>query len=93
MSYPKLTAALIASALAIAPGIAQARTHHHHHHRHHHHHHVRNYGLPYQVSFMHNYGPGLRPGTFAYYDGPSTNFCAQGAATYIGQNHRKHPCF
>jgi hypothetical protein len=93
MTYPKLTAALIASALAIAPGIAQARTHHHHHHRHHHHHHVRNYGLPYQVSFMHNYGPGLRPGTFAYYDGPSTNFCAQGAATYIGQNHRKHPCF
>jgi hypothetical protein len=93
MSYPKLTAALIASALAIAPGVAQARTHHHHHHRHHHHHHVRNYGLPYQVSFMHNYGPGLRPGTFAYYDGPSTNFCAQGAATYIGQNHRKHPCF
>jgi hypothetical protein len=41
---------------------------------------------------MHNYGPG-RPGTFAYYDGPSTNYCAQGAATYIGQNHRKHPCF
>jgi hypothetical protein len=93
MSYPKLTAALIASALAIAPGVAQARTHHHHHHQHHHHHHVRNYGLPYQVSFMHNYGPGLRPGTFAYYDGPSTNYCAQGAATYIGQNHRKHPCF
>jgi hypothetical protein len=93
MTYPKLTAALIVSALAIAPGIAQARIHHHHHRHHHHHHHVRNYGLPYQVSFMHNYGPGLRPGTFAYYDGPSTNSCAQGAATYIGQNHRKHPCF
>jgi hypothetical protein len=93
MTYPKLTAALLVSALASAPGIAQARIHHHHHHRHHHHHHVRNYGLPYQVSFMHNYGPGLRSGTFAYYDGPSTNSCAQGAATYIGQNHRKHPCF
>jgi hypothetical protein len=33
------------------------------------------------------------PGTFAFYDGPSTNACAQGAATYRGQDRRRHPCF
>ena len=35
----------------------------------------------------------LWPGTFAYYDGPATNHCAQGAAAYIGQDRRRHPCF
>ena len=51
------------------------------------------YGLPYPISYMHNYGPGLVPGTFAFYDGPATNFCYQGAAAYIGQDRRRHPCF
>ena len=51
------------------------------------------YGLPYPISYMHNYGPGFTPGTFAYYDGPSTNYCYQGAAAYIGQDRRRHPCF
>ncbi len=50
------------------------------------------YGLPYPVSYNHNYGPGALPGTFAYYDGPSTNFCAQGSAIYRAQGGR-YPCF
>ena len=46
------------SAVALAPSLADAR--HVRHHRHHHH-----WGLPYQISYLHNYGPGLQPGTFA----------------------------
>lgn len=84
MTHLKLPAAILLSALAVAPNLAQARTHHHH---------ARLYGLPYEISYNHNYGPGPLPGTFAYYDGPSTNACAQGAATYLGQDRRKHPCF
>jgi hypothetical protein len=76
-----LSAAAILAVLAIAPSLAQARTHH-----------LRPYGLPYQISYNHNYGPGTLPGTFAYYDGPATVRCAQGAATYLGQDHRRHPC-
>ena len=52
-----------------------------------------NWPLPYQISYLHNYGPGLQPGTFAYYDGPATNHCRQGAAAYIGQDRRRHPCY
>jgi hypothetical protein len=83
MTHPKLAAAVILSALTIAPGLAQARTHHH----------ARLHWLPYDISYNHNYGPGPLPGTFAYYDGPSTNHCAQGSATYIGQDRRRYPCF
>jgi hypothetical protein len=96
MTQLKLIALLTLGALAMPPGLAEARTHHHHHYRHHHHHHhvyVRNFGLPYEISFRHNYGPGLRPGSFAYYDGPSNNYCYQSAASYVGQDHRKYPCF
>jgi len=75
-----LAAAATLSALALAPNLAQARTHHHHR------------WLPYDISYLHNYGPGLAPGTFAYYDGPSTNACAQSAAAYLGQDHRRYPC-
>jgi hypothetical protein len=87
MTHPKLlTAAAILSALVLAPALAphpaQARAHRH----------VRFHGLPYHISFYHNYGPGPLPGTFAYYDGPSTNHCYRGAATYLGQDHRGHPC-
>ena len=78
-----LHSAVFLSAMAVAPDLALARTHHH----------ARIYWLPYEISYSHNYGPGLLPGTFAYYDGPSTNACAQSAATYIGQDRRKHPCF
>ena len=78
-----LLSAAFLSAMVMAPGLAEARTHQH----------ARLYWLPYEISYSHNYGPGRLPGTFAYYDGPSTNFCAQSAATYIGQDRRKHPCF
>jgi hypothetical protein len=84
-----LSAAAIVAALAVPPSLAQARTHRHHHH----HHHAHAYSLPYEISYLHNYGPGLTPGTFAYYDGPATVACAQSAAAYIGQDHRKYPCF
>jgi hypothetical protein len=77
------SAAVILAALAVAPSLAQARSHHH----------VWPYWLPYEISYLHNYGPGPVPGTFAYYDGPSTVACYQGAATYLGQDRRRHACF
>jgi hypothetical protein len=73
------SAAAVLSALAVAPSLAQARAH------------IRVYPLPYAISYNHNYGPGPVPGTFAYYDGPS-NVCAESAATYRGQDRRRHPC-
>jgi hypothetical protein len=80
-----LIGAALVLAAALAPSLADAR-----HNRHH-----RGYygGLPYPISFLHNYGPGLQPGTFAFYDGPSTILCRQGAAAYIGQDGRRHPCY
>ena len=90
MNTSKLVAAaLIVSAASLVPTLSEARTHHHH--RHHTYHVYR--GLPYPISYLHNYGPGPLPGTFAYYDGPSTNHCYQSSATYLGQDHRRHPCF
>ena len=74
------SAAAILSALVAVPSLAQARSH------------LRTY-LPYPISYLHNYGPGLLPGTFAYYDGPSTNACRQSAAAYLGQDRRRHPCY
>ena len=82
--------AVVLSAAALVPGMAEAR----HYHRYH----YSQYGypdyrpLPYAISYLHNYGPGPLPGTFAYYDGPS-NLCYQGSAAYIGQDRRRHPCF
>src|SRR5207237_917780 len=55
-------AAVLLAAATLAPSLADAR-HYRHHHRHH-------WPLPYQISYLHNYGPGSQPGTFAYYDGP-----------------------
>jgi len=88
----KLFATLMISAAFLAPGLADAAdlTAHPRYHRYAHHH---RYGLPYSISYLHNYGPGFVPGTFAYYDGPSTNFCYQSSAAYLGQDHRRHPCF
>jgi hypothetical protein len=80
-----LIATALLATVALAPGLADAR-----HYRHHHRYHSQ---LPYQISYLHNYGPGVEPGTFAYYDGPSTNHCNQGAAGYIGQDRRRHPCY
>jgi hypothetical protein len=81
-SLKLLSATTVLSILAGAPGLAHARTHH-----------VRVQSLPYEISYNHNYGPGALPGSFAYYDGPATNACAQGAATYLGQDRRRYPCF
>ena len=80
MSKLKLVAAVAAlSAAILAPGLAEARGHHRHY---------RSYAnpLPYPISYVHNYGPGITPGTFAFYDGPSTNHCYQSAAAYVGQD-------
>jgi hypothetical protein len=79
-----LSASALLLSLAVASNVAEARSHHHHHWL---------YGLPYDISYNHNYGPGPLAGTFAYYDGPSNNACAQGAATYVGQDRQKYPCF
>jgi hypothetical protein len=83
MTKPKLlTAVALLSAITFAPNLAQARVY------------LRAYPLlPYPISYLHNYGPGPLPGTFAYYDGPSTNRCRQSAAAYIGQDRRRHPCY
>jgi hypothetical protein len=86
MTKVKLIAAAVLSAAVMAPGVADA-----HYYRHHYHHVY--WPLPYPISYIHNYGPGLTPGTFAYYDGPSTNHCYQGSAAYIGQDRQRHPCF
>jgi len=79
-----LVAAALLAAATLAPSLADAR-----HYRHVSHH----WPLPYQISYLHNYGPGPAPGSFAYYDGPSTNHCYQGAAGYIGQDRRRPPCY
>ena len=87
MNVSKLLAAAVLVAAALTPGLAEAGRHH------------RQYGypdyylLPYAISYLHNYGPGPQPGTFAYYDGPATNHCYQGSAAYLGQDRRRHPCF
>jgi hypothetical protein len=85
MTLSKFALAAALAALAVAAGPAQARRHHHHWYGH-------AYGLPYPISYSHNYGPGPEPGSFAFYDGPSNNFCAQGSATYHAQGGR-YPCF
>ena len=78
-----LIAAALLAAATLAPSLADAR-HYRHHQRNH-------WPLPYQISYLHNYGPGPQPGTFAYYDGPPTNHCYQSAAGYIGQDGLRHP--
>lgn len=65
---------------AIAAPAAQASTH------------IRVYRSPALFSYNHNYGPGPFAGTYAYYDGPSTTYCRYGAASYRGQDRRRHPC-
>ena len=86
MIQPRFALAAAAlAALATVAGPAQASRHYHHWHGYAH-------GLPYPISYKHNYGPGLEPGTFAFYDGPSNNFCIRGSAAYNAQGGR-YPCF
>ena len=77
-----ISAVVFLAALIMMPGQAQARRYHYSH----------GYGLPYAISYSHNYGPGPVPGSFAYYDGPSTNSCRYGSAAYRAQGGR-FPCF
>jgi hypothetical protein len=44
------------------------------------------------MNYLHNYGPGPLPGTVATYDGPLRANCKMGAAAYLGQDRRGHPC-
>ena len=82
-------AAALLAALALAPTLAEAR-----HYRHHHHHRYHHYpALPYPISYIHTDGSGLTPGTFAFYDGPTSRLCKQSAAAYIGQDGQRHPCY
>jgi hypothetical protein len=84
----KLFAAAALTLVTVAPTLAdEYPVHRRHHHRHHYH------VLPYQISYLHNYGPGPVPGTFAFYDGPTSRLCKQSAAAYIGQDGRRYPCF
>eukprot|EP01035_Chromulina_nebulosa_P059713 gene59712-biopygen43114 len=76
-----LCAILIVSAVLASPASARHLRHHNHH------------AKPLLgISYNHNYGPGLLPGTFAYYDGPLRVRCDQSAAAYRGQDGRRHPC-
>ena len=80
-----LCAAVVVAAMIAAPIAAQADEYyrrHHHHHRHH---------IAW-FSYIHNYGPGPVPGTYAYYDGPTSVRCKQSAAAYRGQDGRRYPC-
>lgn len=87
MSKSKLFgAAAVLVAISLLPSLSEARVRHHHHYSH------DSYRLPYEISYLHNYGPGA-PGSFAFYDGPSTIHCYQSAAAYRGQDRRRHPCF
>ena len=84
MTQPKIfTAAAILATLAAAPSLAQARIT------------AIMFGFmryPMRSATITITGPVSEPGTFAYYDGPSTNPCAQSAATYRGQDRRRYPC-
>jgi hypothetical protein len=82
-------AAGLLAATAIVPTLADEAPRRHHHR----HHYWHANPLPYPISYLHNYGPGPVPGTFAYYDGPATVKCYQSAAAYIGQDGRRHPCY
>jgi hypothetical protein len=87
----KLFAAAALVLVTVAPTLAdEYPVQRRHHHRNHYH---AYWPLPYEISYLHNYGPGVVPGTFAFYDGPTSRLCKQSAAAYIGQDGRRHPCF
>jgi hypothetical protein len=82
-------AAMVVVAMFAAPIAAQADEYYRRHR--HHHHYVRHHIA--WFSYLHNYGPGPFPGTYAYYDGPTSARCKQSAAAYRGQDGRRYPCF
>jgi hypothetical protein len=91
MKLKLFAAAAVLTLVTVAPTLAdEYPVHRRHHYRHYH---VSYWPLPYQISYLHNYGPGPVPGTFAFYDGPTSRLCKQSAAAYIGQDGRRYPCF
>jgi hypothetical protein len=78
-SMIKLLGAAAILSMVTMPALAHARHHRHIHHQ------------P-LISYLHNYGPGPSEGSYAYYDGPLRANCKQGAAAYLGQDGRGHPC-
>jgi hypothetical protein len=44
------------------------------------------------MNFLHYYSPGAEPGTVATYDGSPRVNCKVGAAAYLGQDRKPHPC-
>src|SRR5205085_8514471 len=69
-----LAAALVSAVLGGAPIAAEAADYALRRHHHRHHHHVHRYHIQ-MFSYLHNYGPGPLPGTYAYYDGPTSVRC------------------
>jgi len=96
---PMTTKTLFAAAAALAllaltpASAADMSAYPRHRHHHHHYRHTHWWGLPYHISYLHNYGPGPAAGTFAYYDGTTAVKCYQSAAAYRGQDGRRHPCY
>ncbi|MEW6639300.1 MAG: hypothetical protein AB1586_02260 [Pseudomonadota bacterium] len=79
----KTIATIVILTVLASPAMARYRIHHHHTH------HVHD---AIGMNYLHNYGPGPLPNTVAYYDGPLSALCKDGAAAYRGQDHRPHPC-
>ena len=89
MTFRILAAAAVVSMAVSAPALARSHhhKHHHHHHKYHHHH------SSATDIYLHNYGPAVTlDQPFAYYDGPAHMRCKQSAASYRGQDGRRHPC-
>lgn len=88
MTFRILAAAAVASMALSVPALARS-----HHHRHHHHHGYDRHHSSETDIYLHNYGPAVTPDQpFAYYDGPAAVRCKQSAASYRGQDGRRHPC-
>jgi hypothetical protein len=84
-TFKCLTIVAAASVMLSVPALARS-----HHHRHHHH--YRHHSAATDI-YLHNYGPSIWPDrAFAYYDGPASVRCKQSAASYRGQDGRRHPC-
>jgi hypothetical protein len=85
----RIFAAVAAASMAFSvPALARS-----HHHRHHYHHGYDRHHSSETDIYLHNYGPAITPDQpFAYYDGPAAVRCKQSAASYRGQDGRRHPC-
>jgi hypothetical protein len=87
-----IAVAFFSTVLIAAPIAAQAADYAVRRYHHRNPHYVIRHHIPW-FSYLHNYGPGPFPGTWAYYDGPTSVRCKQSAAAYRGQDGRRHPCF